>query len=543
MQALEKNITVSQAPTQDGDASMHSPRTGNLADQQGMQRMNKKQETRRDFKNVTMLAFSMILMCSWEGVLSTPAIAFGNGGRAGALYTNLAVWLGFIAVHATLGEWGSMMPTSGDNQYHWVSELAPKRSQKFLSYVVGWLGVLGWQTGIAFSGYLTGTQIQGLLVLNYPGYVFERWHGTLLIIAMLSFAVFFNTVLAHRLPLVEGLILFIHVFGFIGIFVTLLALSPKASHQAVWNTFYDPGWNNAGLSTLIGGLVAATAPLLGADAAGQSTYNLSRYASLTEEKAHVAEELQDAAYTLPRVMTLATFANGLMAFVMLIAICYCIGDIEAVLSTPTGYPFIQIFYNITGSLAATNAMTAFIIILSASSCITIMAGSSRQLFAFARDDGLPFSKWVVRVRPGLDVPVNAILVSFAFAACISLVNIGSTAAFSSITSLGTGTLTISYIICLSCMIWLRIAGKPLLPSRFDLGRSLGLTLNVVAVGFLVLVVVIAFFPPVPQPLLTIVSMNWSILIFGVVVLFSMSYYFLWGRKVYVGPVEYVRVLE
>ncbi|KAI7537202.1 amino acid permease [Hortaea werneckii] len=520
MQAPEKNVIVSQAPTQDGHISTHSPKTGNLADQKGMERMNKKQETRRDFKNVTMLAFSMILMCSWEGVLSTSAIAFGNGGRAGALYTNLAVWLGFIAVPLLR----ALEADQAIRQYHWVSELAPKRWQKLLSYIVGWLGVLGWQTGIAFSGYLTGTQIQGLLVLNYPGYVFERWHGTLLIIAMLSFAVFFNTVLAHRLPLVEGLILFIHVFGFVGIFATLLALSPKASHEAVWNTFYDPGWNNTGLSTLIGGLVAATAPLLGADAAGKST------------------QLQDAAYTLPRVMTLATFANGLMAFVMLIAICYCIGDIDAVLSTPTGYPFIQIFYNTTGSLAATNAMTAFIIILSASSCITIMAGSSRQLFAFARDDGLPFSKWVAHVRPGLDVPVNAILFSFTFAACISLVNIGSTAAFNSITSLGTGTLTISYIICLSCMIWLRINGKPLLPSRFDLGRSFGLTLNVTAVGFLVLVFVIAFFPPVPEPLLTVVMMNWSILIFGVVVLFSMLYYFLWGRKVYVGPVEYVRVL-
>ncbi|KAI6900695.1 amino acid permease [Hortaea werneckii] len=530
MQAPEKNFIVSQAPTQDGHVSTQSPKTGNLADQKGMERMNKTQETRRDFKNVTMLAFSMILMCSWEGVLSTSAIAFGNGGRAGALYTNLAVWLGFIAVYASLGELGTSLlrgleADQAIRQYHWVSELAPKRWQKLLNYIVGWLGVLGWQTGIAFSGYLTGTQIQGLLVLNYPGYVFERWHGTLLIIAMLLFAVFFNTVLAHRLPLVEGLILIIHVFGFIGIFATLLALSPKASQEAVWNTFYDPGWNNTGLSTLIGGLVAAIAPLLGADAAGKSTH-----------------KLQDAAYTLPRVMTLATFANGLMAFVMLIAICYCIGDIDAVLGTPTGYPFIQIFYNTTGSLAATNAMTAFIIILSASSCITIMAGSSRQLFAFARGDGLPFSKWVAHVRPGLDVPVNAILVSFTFAACISLVNIGSTAAFNSITSLGTGTLTISYIICLSCMIWLRINGKPLLPSRFDLGRSFGLALNVTAVGFLVLVFVIAFFPPVPEPLLAVVSMNWSILIFGVVVLFSMLYYFLWGRKVYVGPVEYVRVL-
>ena len=101
---------------------------------------------------------------------------------------------------------------------------------------------------------------------------------------MLSFAVFFNTVLAHSLPLVEGLILFIHVFGFIGIFATVLALSPKASHEAVWNTFYDPGWNNTGLSTLIGGLVAATAPLLGADAAGKSTHKLKMCSSLTKKK-------------------------------------------------------------------------------------------------------------------------------------------------------------------------------------------------------------------------------------------------------------------
>ncbi|RMZ18008.1 hypothetical protein D0860_00096 [Hortaea werneckii] len=247
MQATEKNITVSQAAIQDGSVSKHGLRTGNLADQHGMERMNKKQETRRDFKNVTMLACSMILMCSLEGVLSTSAIAFSNGGRAGALYTNLAVWLGFIAVYASLGELGSMMPTSGDKLL--------KTASLHAYLMAGWLGVLGWQTGIAFSGYLTGTQIQGLLVLNYPG-----------------------------LPLVEGLILFIHVFGFIGIFATLLALSPKASHQAVWNTFYDPGWNNAGLSTLIGGLVAATAPLLGADAAGKSTHSVSGYASLTSRK-------------------------------------------------------------------------------------------------------------------------------------------------------------------------------------------------------------------------------------------------------------------
>ena len=58
-----------------------------------------------------------------------------------------------------------------------------------------------------------------------------------------------------------------------------------------------------------------------------------------------------------------------------------------------------------------------------------------------------------------------------------------------------------------------------------------------------LVFVIAFFPPFPEPLLTVESMNWSVLVFEIVVLFSMVYFVIWGRKSYVGPVEYVRKLE
>jgi amino acid transporter len=71
---------------------------------------------------------------------------------------------------------------------------------------------------------------------------------------------------------------------------------------------------------------------------------------------------------------------------------------SSVLQTPTGYPYIQIFYNVTRSLAATNAMTALILILGFFGNVTVMAGSSRQLFAFARDEGMPFSKWISKVH-------------------------------------------------------------------------------------------------------------------------------------------------
>ena len=141
--------------------------------------------------------------------------------------------------------------------------------RRFADGRTGWLGVLGWQAGVTFAAFVTGTQIQGLLVINYPWYVYERWHGTLLIIATLVVAVIFNTLLAQQLHLIEGAVLFLHVFGFIGIMATLWATSPITSSTEVWTTFEDPGWGNQGLSCLIG-IVASVAPLLGADAAGDN---------------------------------------------------------------------------------------------------------------------------------------------------------------------------------------------------------------------------------------------------------------------------------
>ena len=42
-------------------------------------------------------------------------------------------------------------------------------------------------------------------------------------------------------------------------------------------------------------------------------------------------------------------------------------------------------------------MTAIVIILTVFSNVTVMAGSSRQLYAFARDHGVPCSGWVAHV--------------------------------------------------------------------------------------------------------------------------------------------------
>lgn len=132
---------------------------------------------------------------------------------------------------------------------------------------MGWLCVLGWQTGCASTSFMVGTMVQGLIALNHPDtYVHEGWHGTLLTIAAAAFAAFFNTFLARHLPAIESGLLVIHVFAFFGILATLWAMSPTAD-AAVFTQFNDGGgWGSLGVSTLAG-ITSGVLPLLGADAA------------------------------------------------------------------------------------------------------------------------------------------------------------------------------------------------------------------------------------------------------------------------------------
>jgi choline transport protein len=113
---------------------------------------------------------------------------------------------------------------------------------------------LGWQTGTCIVAFLAGTEIQGLLALNYPSYVFERWHGTLLVIGIAGFSILFNTFFARRLPILEIIVLVLHLGGFFAILITLWVTTPeKNSSHTVFFTFYDGGnWGSIGFSCLIG---------------------------------------------------------------------------------------------------------------------------------------------------------------------------------------------------------------------------------------------------------------------------------------------------
>jgi amino acid transporter len=128
---------------------------------------------------------------------------------------------------------------------------------------LGYLVAAGWQFSIVSTAFLSGTILQGLLILNYEdSYTYEGYHGTLLVIAITVFCIIFNVFLAKRLPFVEGVLLVIYIVGFFVIIIPLWVLAPRTDSETVFTKFNNEGgWNSYGTAFLVGisGLVPSMA--------------------------------------------------------------------------------------------------------------------------------------------------------------------------------------------------------------------------------------------------------------------------------------------
>ena len=110
---------------------------------------------------------------------------------------------------------------------------------------------------------------------------------------MVTIGLLLNTWAAKHLPLIEGIILVFHIFGFAVVLIVLWILSPKNdAHTVFFNFENNGGWESIGLSMLVG-QVTSIYGLIGSDGA-----------------AHMAEETKDAGITVPRCMVWSYLLNG-----------------------------------------------------------------------------------------------------------------------------------------------------------------------------------------------------------------------------------------
>ena len=252
--------------------------------------------------------------------------------------------------------------------------------------------------------------------------------------------------------------------------------------------------------------------------------------------AHMSEEVRDASRYVPIAMFWSYTSNGIIALILLVTYLFSIDSVDNALSDPSGYPFLYVFQTALPT-SGVNALTILILILVIAANIDYNASTSRQTFAFARDNGLPFAHWIGAVDARKEIPANAVLLSCLITALLAIINIGSDAAFNAIISVQVAALMLSYSVSISCILYRRVAHPELLlPARWSLGRW-GLPVNAVGLAYVLFAFFWSFWPNVTP--IDLDSFNWSIVIFVGVLVVALGMYAVRGRIVYVGPVVQV----
>jgi choline transport protein len=465
--------------------------------------------------------------------------------------------------------------------------LAPPKYKTVCSYVIGWLTSLAWVATVATETLFAGTMIQGIISLDYPEYITERYHGTLLTWCVICVCIFVNVVIPAWLPRFEVFILVFHIAGFFAILITLLVMTPElGSNASVWLTSLNQGgWPTQGVSYCVG-FLGNVATFVGADAS-----------------VHLAEEVSNPAVNIPKAIIGAMLINGSVGFAMMVTILYCLGDVDSVLNSKTAFPFIQIFFNSVGNIAGATVMAAVVLTLTWACSIGITTTASRMTWSFARDNGLPMSRHLSRVSSRTKVPVWACLAVTGIAALLTLIYIGSDTAFNDVISLTITGFYGSYLMPAAFLLYHRIKGnilppgteiEPLQPGTqaptkpsgkavdgdgptaggpsksnssnpafghhdserdsatsalandnnnvvnarlvwgpFRLPGLLGIINNLYACCYMVFVIFWSVWPPATP--VTAATMNYSVVVTGGVMLLSAVWYFVRAKNVYKGP--------
>lgn len=482
-----------------------------------------------------IVAFGLTLQASWEALAISFQSTMYNGGPSTLLYGSILSGFASASMAATLAEMASMKPAVGA-QYQWSAMLAPKGTNPlFLGYMQGWLTTFAWNAACALNPFLMGSMIQGCIILCNEDYVPTGWHTTLLAYASMALPILCNIYARRLIAPLEIAAAVMHVLLLIAFVVVLVVMARRSTPDFVFQTsfFGISGWENEGIQWSVG-LLAVIFPL-------------AAYDSML----HMADEVKDAPKRVPKAMVWANIFSGIIMFAFVIVLLFCLGDVDRVTNTPTGFPIIETLYEATGNKGATVFMVMGIYFIIAASQFNILASVSRLAWAFAKDGGLPFSTTFAIVHPTLRIPVNAVLLTSTICLLINIIPVGSTTAFYALTSLSTLALYFSYCLPSTLILVRKLQGTfpPYGPWKIPGPYWVGLSINIFAFAwgwYCVFSLCLPTFMPVTaatsryclRPSVNNIGadkdvlVNWAGPILLAVILIALSQWFMGGKKTF-----------
>ena len=376
--------------------------TSQAHDKQVLHKLGYAQELSRRMSGFSNFAISFSIICILAGGISAFPAAFNALGSGGAFLIWLVGGVLALSVAFGMGQIASSFPTAG-GLYHWSSHLGGKA----WGWATAWFNLVGLICVVSsvdvllytvfFKDLLLGT------VLGVDVSTFGYWHQfifvTLVLISQAALNHYGIGITTKLTDLSGYLILALTVI----LIITLFAFSPVALDISRLWTFTNFTGDSGGGVVPFRTESVAFAFLLGLS---YVCYTITGF----DASAHTSEETQDAQVNVPKGMWTAVFWSWVFGLVAVAAYILTMPSIEEAGAAGWG----SFFYMWSASrmpFALSLFLAIGMVIVNYICALAGLTSTSRMMYAFARDGGLPGSTSLSSVSTTYRTPTNAIWVS------------------------------------------------------------------------------------------------------------------------------------
>ncbi len=374
-------------------------------DKQVLHKLGYAQELSRRMSGFSNFAISFSIICILAGGISAFPAAFNALGSGGAFIIWLVGGVLALSVAFGMGQIASSFPTAG-GLYHWSSHLGGK----FWGWATAWFNLIGLICVVSSVDVLLySVFFKDLFLGTALGVDVSGWGTTqqtiFLVIVLVTQAYLnhYNIGLTTKLTDWSGYVILALTVILI---VALFAFSPvPLDFSRLWS--FQNVTGDAG-----GGVVpfrtesVALAFLLGLS---YVCYTITGF----DASAHTSEETQDAQVNVPKGMWTAVFWSWVFGLVAVAAYVLTMPSLEEAHAAGWGS-----FFYMWGASRMPQWLSVFLaggmVLVNYVCALAGLTSTSRMMYAFARDGGLPASKALSTVStvhrtPGTAVWVSAIL--------------------------------------------------------------------------------------------------------------------------------------
>jgi amino acid transporter len=336
------------------------------------------QQLLRDMGGFSNFAISFSII----SILTGAVTLYGTGLNAGGPVVMGIGWplvtLFVLLVAAAMGELASAIPTSGA-LYHWASLLGGPA----WGWITAWLNLIGLVAAIAGIDYGCAQFMVPLLGLPDNPLTETVVFGGLL----LSHAIL-NHVGIRAVARLNDFSAFYHVGGVILVVLALACFAPKQPISFLFTKTFSTVKGQPYWLAFLGGLLQAQWTYTGFDAS-----------------AHTIEETRNARVSAPWGIYLSVAISGLFGYLMLSFVTLAIRDLDA--AAAAANPFLYILEQALGS--GFGRLVLWVVTVAMWFCgLSCVTSTSRMIFAFSRDQGMPLSRLWKAVSKRYRTPAAAV---------------------------------------------------------------------------------------------------------------------------------------